>query len=148
MRAGRKVQVFVACPVTTDEERAVGREQAMKTGSVRQLQECLESNQWRFIQAGTYLLLERLKQPVYRRLLKRVALIHMQQDPTKGFQLPLGLPLLVPRPPASFLPLPVLKSPPARASSPSRPSWISPTTPEGLYLYSCSKPLIACVHRA
>lgn len=41
-------------------------------------------------QAGTYLLLEKLKQSVYRRLFKRVALIHRQQEPAKASQVPLG----------------------------------------------------------
>ena len=54
------------------------------------LTRCLQENQWRFIQAGVYLLLEKLKQAVQRRLFKRVALIHREQDPAKAFHVPLG----------------------------------------------------------
>ena len=40
---------------------------------------------------GIYLLLEKLKFPVYRRLFKRVQLLHAAQSPAKASQLPLGL---------------------------------------------------------
>lgn len=68
--------------------------QAMRTGNIRQLNASLETNQWRFIRAGTYLVLEKLKQPVLRRLLKRTALLHAQAAPDKASQLPLRAPLL------------------------------------------------------
>ena len=61
----------------------------MRTGSVQQMNEALESQQWRFIRAGTYLVLEKLKQAVLRRLLKKVALISAE----KGNQLALGMPV-------------------------------------------------------
>ena len=41
-------------------------------------------------QAGTFLLLEKLKQSVYRRLFKRVALLHARAEPAKAVQIPLG----------------------------------------------------------
>lgn len=41
---------------------------------------------------GIYLLLEKLKQPTYRRLFKRVQLLHAQQQPAKAVQVPLGAP--------------------------------------------------------
>lgn len=39
---------------------------------------------------GIYLLLERLKFPTYRRLLKRIQLLHAAANPAKAAQLPLG----------------------------------------------------------
>jgi hypothetical protein len=47
----------------------------MRSGSVQQMNEALEAQQWRFIRAGTYLVLEKLKQAVLRRLLKKVVLL-------------------------------------------------------------------------
>lgn len=41
-------------------------------------------------QAGTYLLLEKLKMAVFRRLFKRVACLHAEQDPEKFAQVPLS----------------------------------------------------------
>jgi hypothetical protein len=64
--------------------------QAMKEGSVEDLDRCLQEHQIRFIQAGTYLLLEKLKNSVYRRLFRRVALLHKEQEPAKAAQVPLG----------------------------------------------------------
>ena len=74
--------------------------QAMKEGSVQGLDRCLQEHQIRFIQAGTYLLLEKLKNSVYRRLFRRVALLHKEQEPAKAAQVPLG---------ASFLPVSPVK---------------------------------------
>lgn len=68
--------------------------QAIKQGSIEGLNRCLQENQYRFIQAGTYLLLEKLKHAVYRRLFKRVALIHREQEPAKAAHVPLGATLL------------------------------------------------------
>lgn len=62
----------------------------MRTGNIQKLNASLEANQWRFIRAGTYLVLEKLKQPVLRRLLKRVVLIHAEANPDKASQVPLG----------------------------------------------------------
>lgn len=39
-----------------------------------------------------YLLVEKLKYATYRRLMKRVQLLHAESNPAKGFQLPLGAP--------------------------------------------------------
>ena len=64
--------------------------QAMRTGSVRQLNAGLQANQAAFICAGTFLLMEKLRQAVCRRLLKRVWLLHREGDPDKAHQLPLG----------------------------------------------------------
>lgn len=58
----------------------------MRTGNLQQLNESLERNQWRFISAGTYLVLEKLKQAVARRLLKKIYLLKVE----KGSQLHLG----------------------------------------------------------
>ena len=57
---------------------------------MRQLSEGLAANQAAFIRAGTFLLMEKLRQAVYRRLLKRVWLLHRKSDPDKAHQLPLG----------------------------------------------------------
>lgn len=64
--------------------------QAVRTGSVRGLDEALSQNQWAYIASGTYLLLDKLRFSVARRLLKRVALVHAQADPAKASQLPLA----------------------------------------------------------
>ncbi|BDA51148.1 probable PCI domain-containing protein 2 [Coccomyxa sp. Obi] len=63
--------------------------EAMKEGIVEGLDRCLEEHQIRFIQAGTYLLLEKLKKLVYRCLFRRVALLHKEQEPAKAAQVPL-----------------------------------------------------------
>lgn len=64
--------------------------QAMREGSIQRLDSCLRDNQYGFIQAGTFLLVEKLKVFVHRRLFKRVALLHRVQDPAKADRLPLG----------------------------------------------------------
>lgn len=60
--------------------------QAMRSGNVNQLNHAIEVRQWHFIRAGTYLLLEKLKQAVARRLLKKIYLLKVE----KGNQLHLG----------------------------------------------------------
>lgn len=62
----------------------------MREGNLQRLEQCLQENQFRFIQAGTFLLVEKLKTFVHRRLLKRVALLHKAQEPAKAERLPLG----------------------------------------------------------
>lgn len=64
---------------------------AVRSGDVGALVDALEADQYRFIMEGIYLLLERLKFPTYRRLLKRVQLLHAAADPARAAQLPLGL---------------------------------------------------------
>ena len=64
--------------------------QAMREGNIQQLDNCIRDNQFRFIQAGTFLLVEKLKLYVHRRLFKRVALLHREQEPAKAERLPLG----------------------------------------------------------
>lgn len=89
---------------------------AMQSGSIQEFDEAMASNQFHFIQSvrpdwpriircmsgcvcvtctpqGVYLLLEKLRNAVYRRLFRRVAGIWSGQlapDPSKGHQLPLG----------------------------------------------------------
>ncbi|CAK0783973.1 hypothetical protein CVIRNUC_007176 [Coccomyxa viridis] len=63
--------------------------EAMREGSIQRLDSCLRDNQYGFIQAGTFLLVEKLKLFVHRRLFKRVALLHRVQDPAKADRLPL-----------------------------------------------------------
>ena len=62
----------------------------MREGNIQQLDKCIRDNQFRFIQAGTFLLVEKLKLYVHRRLFKRVALLHREQEPAKAERLPLG----------------------------------------------------------
>lgn len=62
----------------------------MREGNIQQLDSCIRENQFRFIQAGTFLLVEKLKLYVHRRLFKRVALLHREQEPGKAERLPLG----------------------------------------------------------
>ena len=54
------------------------------------LDQCLRENQYSLIQAGTFLLIEKLKLFVHRRLFKRVALLHREQEPARAERLPLG----------------------------------------------------------
>lgn len=63
---------------------------SMKAGSVRQFEQALEDNMEEFIKTGTYLLIEKLRLAVYRRLFKRVQLIHASMNPDKAVQVPLG----------------------------------------------------------
>lgn len=65
--------------------------EALRSGGIGTLNRALAANQRRFIMEGIYLLLERLKFPVYRRLFKRVQLLHAEENPAKAAQLPLGL---------------------------------------------------------
>ena len=62
----------------------------MKEGNLRLLDQGLRENQYRLIQAGTFLLIEKLKLFVHRRLFKLVALLHREQEPAKAERLPLG----------------------------------------------------------
>ncbi|GIL81754.1 hypothetical protein Vretimale_1374 [Volvox reticuliferus] len=64
---------------------------AVKEGNLGLLLSSLESNQVRFIQSGTFLLLERLQLVVVRRLFRKVALVHAQLNPAKAHQVPLAL---------------------------------------------------------
>lgn len=59
----------------------------MRSGNVSQLDKALQAKQWHFIRKGTYLLLEKLKQSVARRLLKKIYLLKVE----KGNQLHLGM---------------------------------------------------------
>jgi nuclear mRNA export protein PCID2/THP1 len=63
---------------------------AVRTGSVAGLDAALQEKQWAFIAAGTYLLLDKLRAAVARRLIKRVALLHAAAEPAKAAQLPLA----------------------------------------------------------
>lgn len=64
---------------------------AVMTGDVALLLRSLEENQVSFVQAGTYLLLEKLLLSTYRRLFRQVAVIHAELNPSKAAQLPLAL---------------------------------------------------------
>ena len=64
--------------------------EAVRTGAVGALDAALTARQWAYIKAGTYLLLDKLRFAVARRLIKRVALLHGAADPGKAAQLPLA----------------------------------------------------------
>ena len=65
--------------------------QALRTGDVALFHSTMTTQQTRFIQDGTYLLLEKLQLAVVRRLLRRVWRIHASMaDPSKAAQIPLG----------------------------------------------------------
>ena len=65
--------------------------QAMRTGNVQQLNQALDQHQWTFIQMGTYLVMEKLRYAVYRRLFRRVHGIHAEScEPSKSHLLPLS----------------------------------------------------------
>ncbi|KAG1670374.1 hypothetical protein FOA52_000134 [Chlamydomonas sp. UWO 241] len=63
---------------------------AVQSGDVALLLKCLEVNQVAFVQAGTYLLLEKLLLAAYRRLFRKVALVHAEANPAKAAQVPLA----------------------------------------------------------
>ena len=65
--------------------------EAMQTGSLRAFDQALATNLAAYIRDGTYLVLEKLRYAVLRRLLKRVLLIHAELRPEKRAQLPLAL---------------------------------------------------------
>lgn len=63
----------------------------MRTGNVKQLNVAMTEHQWTFIQMGTYLVLDKLRYAVYRRLFRRVHAIHAETcEPSKAHQLPLS----------------------------------------------------------
>ncbi|MEW5307163.1 MAG: hypothetical protein WDW38_002230 [Sanguina aurantia] len=65
---------------------------AMKTGDVALLLRCLAANQTKLIQAGTFLLLEKLQLAVMRRLFRSCALVHAQTCAAgKAQQVPISL---------------------------------------------------------
>ena len=53
----------------------------------------MERGQYASIQAGTFLLLEKLRVLALRRLVKRCQLVHAALEPAKQSQLPLSAPL-------------------------------------------------------
>lgn len=65
--------------------------EAMKSGSLKLFNDCMDRNQSVFIQAGIFLLLEKLKQAIYRRLFRKVAAFHREMEPAKAVQIPLAL---------------------------------------------------------
>lgn len=64
---------------------------ALVDGDVALLLRSLEENQVSFVQAGTYLLLEKLLLSTYRRLFRKVAVVHAELNPAKASQVPLAL---------------------------------------------------------
>ncbi|PSC74505.1 PCI domain-containing 2 [Micractinium conductrix] len=62
---------------------------AMHAGDIKLFSDTMDTQQFRFIQEGTYLLLEKLRYAVYRRLLRKVHAVHAQLEPEKRTQIPL-----------------------------------------------------------
>mmetsp|Transcript_21406 Transcript_21406/g.46870 ORF Transcript_21406/g.46870 Transcript_21406/m.46870 type:complete len:411 (-) Transcript_21406:585-1817(-) len=65
--------------------------EAVRSGDVALLMRVLEANKAAYVQAGTYLLLEKLQLATYRRLFKKCALIHAELNPAKATQVPMAL---------------------------------------------------------
>lgn len=63
----------------------------VRTGDVGLLRRSIDQHQIKFIQAGTYFVVEKLMFASYRRLFKRCQLTHMAANPAKGHQVPLWL---------------------------------------------------------
>ena len=63
--------------------------ESVKSGSVRQFEHALQDHMEDYVGAGTYLLIEKLRVAVYRRLFKKVQQIYAQFKPEKAVQVPL-----------------------------------------------------------
>ncbi|KAL4854104.1 Enhanced ethylene response protein 5 [Chlorella vulgaris] len=63
---------------------------AMRNGDVKVFDDAMSTQQFLFIQEGTYLLLEKLRHAVYRRLLRKVHAVHAVLEPEKRTQVPLA----------------------------------------------------------
>lgn len=63
--------------------------QAVKSGSVRQFEHALQDHMESYVTAGTYLLIEKLRVAVYRRLFKKVQRIFAEFKPERAVQVPL-----------------------------------------------------------
>ncbi|KAL4450585.1 hypothetical protein ABPG77_000941 [Micractinium sp. CCAP 211/92] len=63
---------------------------AMRSGDVKLFSDTMNALQFRFIQEGTYLLLEKLRYAVFRRLLRKVHAVHGALEPEKRAQIPLA----------------------------------------------------------
>lgn len=63
---------------------------AMRNGDVKLFDDAMSTQQFLFIQEGTYLLLEKLRHAVYRRLLRKVHAVHAVLEPEKRTQVPLA----------------------------------------------------------
>ncbi|KAL4433578.1 hypothetical protein ABPG75_000019 [Micractinium tetrahymenae] len=63
---------------------------AMRSGDVKLFNDTMDAQQFRFIQEGTYLLLEKLRYAVFRRLLRKVHAVHAKLEPEKRAQIPLA----------------------------------------------------------
>ena len=66
-----------------------GIKRAIKTGSVREFEKALNERMEDYVEAGIFLLIEKLRVRVYRRLLKRTQIIHGLFKPDKAVQVPL-----------------------------------------------------------
>ncbi|EFN51772.1 hypothetical protein CHLNCDRAFT_27542, partial [Chlorella variabilis] len=62
---------------------------AMRNGDIKLFNDIMDAQQFRFIQEGTYLLLEKLRYAAYRRLLRKVCGVHAEMEPHKRTQIPL-----------------------------------------------------------
>ena len=64
---------------------------AVRTGNVGAFYQAMQAQRNRLVKDGTLLLLEKLQASVYRRLLRRVYVVHAQMEPTKAAQIPLAM---------------------------------------------------------
>lgn len=65
--------------------------ESLKSGNIGMFYQTMKKQRNILVKDGTYLLLEKLQAAVYRRLLKKVWIIHAQHDPAKAAQIPLVL---------------------------------------------------------
>ncbi len=64
---------------------------AVRTGNVGAFYQAMDAQRNRLVKDGTLLLLEKLQASVYRRLLRRVYIVHAQMEPAKAAQIPLAM---------------------------------------------------------
>lgn len=65
--------------------------ESLRSGNIGMFYETMEAQRNVLVKDGTYLLLEKLQASVYRRLLRKVWIIHAQQEPGKAAQIPLSM---------------------------------------------------------
>lgn len=65
--------------------------ESLRSGNIGMFYDTMKSQRNVLVKDGTYLLLEKLQASVYRRLLRKVWIIHAQQEPDKAAQIPLSM---------------------------------------------------------
>lgn len=65
--------------------------ESLRSGNIGMFYDAMKRQRDILVKDGTYLLLEKLQAAVYRRLLRKVWIIHAQQEPAKAAQIPLSM---------------------------------------------------------